>query len=443
MRRVVITSLVLAAVISCTAKDNRFVSVKGHQFIVDGKPYYFLGTNLWYGCMLGQPGPAGNRPRLMAELDHLKSMGIDNLRVMGASEGLGLEGQIQPAIQPEPGRYNETLLRGLDFLMAEMGKRKMHAVVFLNNYWEWTGGMSQYMSWVTGDEYPSPMNPKYGYWGLMKTSGLFYNNEPANKLYRDYIRMLLNRKNTVTGRRYRDDPAIMAWQLANEPRPYPDAKDRDTFYPNFLDWVEGTAKFIKSIDSHHLVSTGNEGLAGCLWGESDTTWAEKCYRAMHSSPAIDYLTMHLWPLNWSWYDPLKAEATYPLTEKRARQYVQRHIRMAEQVGKPLTLEEFGLPRDRHEYSPQSTTNYRDHYYSVLFEEMYQSARSGSAMAGSNVWGWGGDGMARDQNTFIWQKGDDYTGDPPQEPQGRNSIFITDKNTIGILRKYAELMNSIK
>jgi mannan endo-1,4-beta-mannosidase len=27
--------------------------VRGHQFVVDGKPHYFVGTNYWYGGLLG------------------------------------------------------------------------------------------------------------------------------------------------------------------------------------------------------------------------------------------------------------------------------------------------------------------------------------------------------------------------------------------------------
>ena len=417
------------------AQPTDFVQVKGTQFQIEGKPYYFLGTNLWYGCMLGQSGKAGDRARLLRELDFLKKIGINNLRIMGASEGLGLEGQIQPAIQPEQGKINESLLVGLDFLLAEMAKRKMYAVVFLNNYWEWTGGMSQYMSWVTGEPYPSPANPKFGYWGLMKTSGRFYTNEKANELFHTFLPLLINRKNTVNGQLYNDDPTIMAWQLANEPRPHPEDQDRPRHLQEFITWVDKTAAYIKSLDSRHLVTTGNEGLAGSLQSDS-------CYVQAHRSSNIDYLTVHLWVLNWSWYDPQQPEKTYPEAEKKALHYLAQHIVFAEQVGKPLTMEEFGIPRDKHDYSSTAPTSYRDRYYAALFEAMYQNAEKGGPMAGSNFWGWGGEGKTRDAKTFTWQKGDGYTGDPPQEPQGRNSVFNSDASTIRIIESYARKMNQL-
>ena len=64
------------------------------------------------------------------------------------------------------------------------------------------------------------------------------------------------------------------------------------------------------------------------------------------------------------------------------------------------------------------------------------------MAGSNFWAWGGYGKVRDPEKAEWEKGDDFTGDPPQEPQGRNSVFASDSTTLSVLSKFADLMNSL-
>ena len=35
--------------------------------------------------------------------------------------------------------------------------------------------------------------------------------------FKTYVKTIVNRRNTITGVLYRDDPTIMAWDLANEP----------------------------------------------------------------------------------------------------------------------------------------------------------------------------------------------------------------------------------
>ena len=70
----------------------------------------------------------------------MKQIGIDNLRILVGSDGeRGVTTKVEPTLQVAPGVYNDTILAGLDFLMQEMGKRKMVAVLYLNNSWEWSG----------------------------------------------------------------------------------------------------------------------------------------------------------------------------------------------------------------------------------------------------------------------------------------------------------------
>ncbi|HET9475225.1 MAG TPA: beta-mannosidase, partial [Steroidobacteraceae bacterium] len=66
-----LAGFLLAATPACAAGagTSGFVTVKGRHFELDGKPYYFAGTNLWYGMYLGSPGATGDRSRLVKELD--------------------------------------------------------------------------------------------------------------------------------------------------------------------------------------------------------------------------------------------------------------------------------------------------------------------------------------------------------------------------------------
>lgn len=411
-------------------KPINYVKVDGNHLVLDGKNYYFLGTNLWYGCYLGSTGETGDRGRLIKELDYLKSIGITNLRVLASSEKSEIKNSLKPAIQISPGVYNESLLEGLDFLLCEMGKRDMRAVVFLNNYWEWSGGMAQYNSWADNEKVADPEDPEVGWNEFMRRSAAFYTNAKANEMYKDFLYKIITRENTVSGLFYYEDPTIMAWQLSNEPRPWGNAAQVEDYFR----WIDSTAKFIHSLDPNHLVTTGNEGTMGSLD-------SPQYYLDAHKSKYIDYMTFHLWLKNWGWYDSKNYEGTYIQAKTKAINYIKQHIKFAEELNKPITLEEFGIGRDEENYSVLATTEVRDNYFETVFKTVYDSALAGAPIAGTNFWTWGGFGRAK-HNDFIWQAGDDFTGDPPQEPQGLNSVFNTDTSTISVIKNYSVLMNAL-
>ena len=154
------------------SEQSGFVTVKGRHFLLDGKPYYYAGANLWYGMYLGSPGKTGNRARLTRELDQLAAQGIMNLRVLAISESSTLKRAVTPAVIQGPEKIDETLWQGLDFLLAEMARRDMKAVLYLNNFWQWSGGMATYTSWSTGKAAADP--DVTGDWNTyIKTSASF------------------------------------------------------------------------------------------------------------------------------------------------------------------------------------------------------------------------------------------------------------------------------
>ncbi len=118
------------------------------RFTIGGKPYRYAGANMWYGAWLGADAAYGDRARLKRELDALAAMGVTNLRVLASSEKSPLLNAVEPAMHDGRGQYDPALLGGLDFLLAEMGKRHMRAVLYLTNFWEWSGGMMTYLSYV-------------------------------------------------------------------------------------------------------------------------------------------------------------------------------------------------------------------------------------------------------------------------------------------------------
>jgi hypothetical protein len=113
-----------------------------------------------------------------------------------------------------------------------------------------------------------------------KPKGSFWTDEEVKADYRHFLDFILNRKNTVNGIIYKNDPAILCWQLGNEFGSYPG--DRGLSYeewsPKILAWSLEMAAYIKKIDPNHLVMEA---------GGADR-------KALIADPYIDIISDHLY-----------------------------------------------------------------------------------------------------------------------------------------------------
>ena len=429
--------MALAALIGCQSnqaeKDIEFVTTRDGRFYRGDTEYKFIGANFWYGAVLASEGQGGNRERLQKELDLMQEVGITNVRVLVGGEGPDtVASHVLPVLQPEPGVYNDTILQGLDYLIAELEKREMTAVLFLNNSWEWSGGYGAYLEWAGCGPVPD-----WSDWTIAQNYHCqFVKNDSAKAMAERHVRYIVSRTNTVTGKPYSESPAIMAWELANEPRAF--ARDSVT-KACFAEWVETQAKLIKSLDSNHLVTTGSEGIEGC---EEDSA----LFRKIHAFPEIDYICIHIWPYNWRWLGPASGPLTnglakngetsvvdsVPFASRMTRAYMDRCWDVVKDLNKPMVLEEFGYPRDGYRIELNSTTQGRDSYYEYAFSLMDEGKLQGCCF-----WAWGGYAQPKH---VRWQRWDDYVGDPAQEEQGLNAVFASDTTTLEVIRRAAERLN---
>jgi mannan endo-1,4-beta-mannosidase len=406
-----------------------FVRAEAMRFAHEGAPYRVAGTNMWYAAYLGADAPVGDRDRLKRELDRLAALDVNNIRILGSSELSPLRNSVRPTFRDRTPKFNEVLLRGLDHALAEMGQRGMTAVIYLTNFWEWSGGMMTYLYWTNGGRYIDMNDPGHPWPEFPDMASEFYDQAAAVKMFDDYVRAVVGRRNTVTGRLYRDDPAIMSWQLANEPRPGGSEEAGRRHMAAYLAWIGATARLIKSLDPHHMVSTGSEGTQGCI---NDA----QCVVDAHSSPSVDYVTAHIWPQNWSWADPNDLAGTWPTVERNTRDYIGQQLAIARRLNKPLVIEEFGFPRDGGSFDPGTPTTYKDRFYQLIYAAVLDSVRSGGPLQGSNFWGWGGEGRAQHADHRFVRGDTRYVGDPPHEPQGWYSVFDVDASTQAVIRDYA-------
>jgi mannan endo-1,4-beta-mannosidase len=314
------------------AEPNELVTRDGTRLLEGGEEFRFAGSNNYYlmyssrfmvDDVLETAASAGfNTLRIWGFLDIGNQDGGDSVR--GPSNGVYFQywdGQ-KPAQNT-----GATGLERLDYIVARAGQLGLKLVIPFTNNWQDFGGMDQYVRWRAS----SSTETRQWY------HDDFYTDARIKGWYQDWIRALLERTNTLTGVRYREDPTIALWELANEPRcggsnvyPRSDACTTQTITA----WADELSAFVKSVDPTHLVSVGDEGFY-CLPEDEATNFTENCgdgidARALIALPNIDVMSVHLYPNDWG------------QTPDWGTSWISRHIDDARAAGKVSMLGEFGL-----------------------------------------------------------------------------------------------------
>ncbi|KAF7844874.1 mannan endo-1,4-beta-mannosidase 4-like [Senna tora] len=292
-------------------------------------------------------------------------------------------------------------LKGLDFVVSEAGKYGVRLIMTLVNNWSDYGGKSQYIQWARN-------SGQY-----ISNDDDFFTHPVIKQYYKNHIKAVLTRNNTITGVTYKDDPAIFAWELINEPRSQYDYSGKI-----IQDWVSEMAAYVKSIDNKHLLEVGLEG----FYGESVPERKEinpgyevgTDFISNNQVPEIDFATIHLYPDQWV---PSADEAGQSAFVEK---WVQAHIKDADKVlQKPILLSEFGKSSRSSGYSVDK----RDNYYQTLYDFIYNSARSGGSCAGGLFWQLMSQGMDgfRDGYEVIFEEGQSTVGVIEQQSQKMSSL----------------------
>lgn len=314
MRKIVIIVLCVIALSGIVNAMPGFVVVNGTYFTLDGKPFYFAGANsyyLWYGnwnCTSYDTNQGCSKE----VLNDAKAMNLTVMRVWGFSDGSNYWGSLQPSA----GIYSEASFQKYDRMIKEASDRNIKLIIPFVNNWNNFGGMCQYVMWC---------NPNIT--SCSDTSAnhdTFYTNACTRDLYKKYIAYFLNRTNTLTGIKYKDDTTIMAWELANEPR----AKSDPT--QTILDnWIEEMSTYIKSVDSNHIMTVGHEGFTAASEGTD--------FVRNHDHSSIDFAGFHLLVDNWGF------------SYQQGIDWINSHMNDAVVLGKPVILEEMGKSEPRDAY----------------------------------------------------------------------------------------------
>ncbi|PYH48051.1 glycoside hydrolase 5 family protein [Aspergillus saccharolyticus JOP 1030-1] len=329
------------------AATTAFPSTSGLQFKIDGKTGYFAGTNsYWIGFLT-------NNDDVDLVMSQLKESDLKILRVWGFNDVTTkpTDGTVWFQLHANSTSTINTGADGLqrlDYVVTSAEKYGVKLIINFVNEWDDYGGMDAYVT---------------AYGASTKTD--FYTNTAIQAAYKTYIKAVVSR--------YSSSSAIFAWELANEPR----CQGCDTSV--LYNWISATSKYIKSLDSKHLVTIGDEGFG--LDTDSDGSYPYTYGEGLNFTKnlgisTIDFGTLHLYPDSWG--------TSYDW----GNGWITAHAAACKAVGKPCLLEEYGV-----------TSN-----HCTVESPWQQTAGNATGISGDLYWQYG--------TTFSWG----------QSPNDGNTIY---------------------
>lgn len=124
-----------------------------------------------------------------------------------------------------PGKFNEEAFVALDRVLQIANQKQVRIILPLVDNWHWMGGVEQYAAFRG------------------KKPEEFWTDRQLIDDFKATVRHVVERRNTITGRLYRDDKAILGWETGNEIDATPE-------------WTTEIAAYIKQLDRNHLVIDG-------------------------------------------------------------------------------------------------------------------------------------------------------------------------------------------
>lgn len=195
--------------------------------------------------------------------------------------------------------YNEEAFRCLDRILAYAPEYDVRIIIpFI---------ASQRFSGIRGVDEFAALSGKTGV-------GAFWTDKDVKDDFKHFLTFLLNRRNTISGLLYKDDPALLGWQFGNEFGSFYGDRGLDgkVWSPIIWNWCKEMAKFIKKQDPKHLlIDAGGVNRDSVL-----------------ANPYIDVVSDHLYEY-WSG----KGTQLSPMALRSAQHCEGR---------KPLVIDEFGL-----------------------------------------------------------------------------------------------------
>ena len=330
-------------------RSASFVRTRGNQFVIGDRPFRFVGANV---AVMYRDEDRAAMPETLARASQA---GIRVVRVWASGEGgpndVGPVSDFAdwPRTHPfrfAPDTWNEEAFVYLDKVIAEAERNKLLVQLCLVNTWRDTGGVTQYLRWAgindaADDKFAFGINPE--------RAMLFYTNEETRRLYRQHVEKIVTRRNSVTGKLYRDDPTVFGWELMNE------AQVVTGRWAERRAWFREMSAYLKSLDPNHMVTPGD-------WGYR-TAAERREWLADHQLANIDYCDVHNYPR--------PDENSFVDSPTAMREFIDNRVAAAYSIRKPLVVGEFGMGLEGHNGYSQTE------WFRAFFES---NIRAGSAGA---------------------------------------------------------------
>ncbi|WP_440897699.1 carbohydrate binding domain-containing protein [Amphibacillus sp. Q70] len=127
-----------------------------------------------------------------------------------------------------PNTFSEEAFKSMDLLLKLANEYDVRVIIPFIDHWDYTmGGIGDFASFRN------------------KNSADFYTDPVLMEDFKQVMDYVMNRVNTYTGVRYKDDPAILGWETGNELNLAPE-------------WMTEIASHYKSINSNQLLISGNQ-----------------------------------------------------------------------------------------------------------------------------------------------------------------------------------------
>jgi mannan endo-1,4-beta-mannosidase len=300
---------------------GRFVQRQSDRLVLGTEAFHIVGANIYYFAFSAEP----DQIRL---LDLAADFGFNVLRIWAFNDFINLPPN--PPVPADtdvcfqflnPGGSAPELREGpfglerLDRAIQLAGDRGIRLILTLTNYNPDYGGIPQYQRWLR-----------------LANLTDFYRDSSAILTFQNWVQAIVTRQNTLTNLSYADDPTILAWEIANEPRCPSDPLGTEPL----TEWLNEMSAFIRPIAPRQLIAAGDEGFfdhdrAGSNWLFNGSCGVST--EDILGIADIDLGTFHMYPDQWAKnQDP----------QEFGQMWIQNHIEAARRASKPVILEEYGL-----------------------------------------------------------------------------------------------------